>query len=178
MLCHVDVLILLCFVLTCCADCGVSERPAAYPFLCYCLHGRLVVLAPFLCVVPLSIVSEALHLPLHAHVKQSRAYWFLMAGGSEDSWLSGLASSVAAADVRVRVRGRIVSVHRQRGQVRVVSVVAAPEATDRPYSAAALSFCERTQPHQLAATPIRLPHLAASLDSCFVDAGPHLYTWR
>ena len=83
MLCHVLMLIILySFVLTCCADCGVCERPAAYPFLCYCLHGRLVVLAPFLCIVPLSIVSEALHLPLHAQVKQSRAYWFLLDGGS------------------------------------------------------------------------------------------------
>ena len=42
-----------------------------------------------------------------------------------------------------------------------------------PVSAAALF-----QPHQLAATPIRLPHLAAGLDFCFVDAGPHLYTMR
>ena len=84
--------------------------------------------------------------------------------------------SVAEADVRVRVRGRVVSVHRQRGQVRIVRVVAAAETTNRRISAAALSFCERTQPHQLAATPIRLPHLAAGLDFCFVDAGPHLHT--
>ena len=58
--------------------------------------------------------------------KQSRAYVFRYC------------VTVAEADVRVRVRGRIVRVHRQRGQVRVVSVVATPEATDRPYSAAAL----------------------------------------
>ena len=48
--------------------------------------------------------------------------------------------SVAEGDVRVRVRRRVVRVHRQRGQVRVVSVVTAAEATNRPYSAAALSF--------------------------------------
>lgn len=80
MLCHVLMLILLLFLLlTCCADCGVSERPAAYPFLCYYLHGRLVVLAPFHCVVPLSIVSEALHLPLWLQVTTARAYRFLSA---------------------------------------------------------------------------------------------------
>lgn len=42
--------------------------------------------------------------------------------------------------------------------------------TDRA-SAAALF-----QPHQLAVTPIHLPHLAAGMDFCFVDAGPHLHT--
>ena len=47
-----------------------------------------------------------------------------------------------------------------------------------PVSAAALLSCERTQPHQLAATPIRLPHLAAGMDFCFIDAGPHLHTMR
>lgn len=51
-----------------------------------------------------------------------------------------LCLTVAEADVRVRVRGRIVSVHRQRGQVRVVSVIAATEATNRRDSAAALLF--------------------------------------
>ena len=49
--------------------------------------------------------------------------------------------------------------------------------TDRA-SAAALSFCERTQPHQLAATPIRIPHLAAGMDFCFDGAGSHLHTIR
>ena len=34
-------------------------------------------------------------------------------------------------DVRVRVRGRIVSVHRKWRQIRVVSVVATPKNTDR-----------------------------------------------
>ena len=95
--------------------------------------------------------------------KQSRAYIFLSV-------------SVAEADVRVRIRGRIVAVHRQ--QVRVVSVVAAQEATNRPVSTAAFSFCHRTQPHQLAATPIRMFRLAAGMDFCFNGAGLHLYTVR
>ena len=38
------------------------------------LHGRLWLLTTFLCVVSLSIVSEALHLPLRAQVKHSRTY--------------------------------------------------------------------------------------------------------
>ena len=97
--------------------------------------------------------------------KQSRAYIFLSV-------------SVAEADVRIRVRGRIVRVHRQRRQVRVVSVVAAQEATNRPVSTAAFSFCHRTQPHQLAATPIRMSHLAAGMDFCFNGAELHLYTIR
>ena len=45
-----------------------------------------------------------------------------------------------------------------------------------PVSAAAFLCSKNSQPHQLAATPIRLPHLAAGLDFCFVDAGPHLHT--
>ena len=97
--------------------------------------------------------------------KQSRAYIFLSV-------------SVAEADVRVRIRGRIVAVHRQRRQIRVVSVVAAQEATNRPVSTAALSFCHRTQPHQLAATPIRMSHLAAGMDFCFNGVELHLYTIR
>ena len=149
---------------TCCADSKVSERLAAYPFLCYCLHGRLVVLTPFHCVVPLSIVSEALHLPLWLQVTTARAY------------RDYCCVSVAEADVRVRVRGRVVSVHRQRGQVRVVSVVAAAETTNRRISAAALSFCHRTQPHQFAATPIRLHPLATGMDFRFIGAVPHLHT--
>ena len=75
-------------------------------------------MAPFLCVVPLSIVSEALHPPLWLQVTTARAY------------RGYCYVTVAEADVRVRIRGRVVSVHRQRGQVRVVSVVAAPETTD------------------------------------------------
>lgn len=77
---------------------------------------------------------------------------------------------VAEADVRVRVRGRIVSVHRQRGQVRVTCVVTATEPTDRPYSAAALF-----QPHHLTGTPIPLCALVGGMDFCFVDVAPHLH---
>jgi len=157
-------ILLLFLLLTCCADCGVYERPAAYPFLCYFMHGRLVVLAPCLCVVPLSIVSEALHLPLWLQVTTARAY------------RGYCCVSVAEADVRVRVRGRVVSVHRQRGQVRVVSVVAAAETTNRRISAAALSFCERTQPHHLTGTPIPLCALVGGMDFCFNDVAPHLHT--
>ena len=98
--------------------------------------------------------------------KQSRAYVLLYC------------VTVAEADVRVRVRGRVVRVHRQRRQVRVVSVVAAPEATDRPYSAATLSFCERTQPHHLTGTPIPLCALVGGMDFCFNDVAPHLHTMR
>ena len=85
---------------------------------------------------------------------------------------------VAEADVRVRVRGRVVSVHRQRGQVRVVSVVATAETTNRRISAAALSFCERTQPHHLTGTPILLCALVGGMDFCFNDVAPHLHTMR
>jgi hypothetical protein len=45
-----------------------------------------------------------------------------------------------------------------------------------PVNAAAFLCSKNSQPHQLAATPIRLPHLAAGMDFCFVDAGPHLHT--
>ena len=65
-------------------------------------------------------VSEALHLPLWSQVKTARAYIHLFC------------TIFAEADVRVRVRGRVVSVHRQRGQVRVVRVVTATEATHQP----------------------------------------------
>ena len=165
MLCHVLMLILLLFLLlTCCADCGVSERPAAYPFLCYYLHGRLVVLAPFPALFRSPSSARLCTCLFMLRSKQSRAYMFRYC------------VSVAEADVRVRVRGRVVSVHVQRRQVRVVSVVAAAKTTNRRISAVALSFYERTQPHQLAATQIRLPHLAAGLDFCFVDVGPHLHT--
>ena len=106
-------------------------------------------------------VSEALHLPLHAQVKQSRTYVFRYC------------VTVAEADVRVRVRGRVVRVHRQRRQVRVVSVVTAEKATNRPYSAAALF-----QPHHLTGTPIPLCALVGGMDFCFNDVAPHLYNIR
>jgi len=47
-----------------------------------------------------------------------------------------------------------------------------------PVDAAAFLCSKNSQPHQLAATPIHLPHLAAGMDFCFVDVGPHLYTMR
>ena len=47
-----------------------------------------------------------------------------------------------------------------------------------PVSAAALSFCERTQPHHLTGTPIPLCALVGGLDFCFNDVAPHLHTMR
>ena len=62
---------------------------------------------------------------------------------------------------------------------RIVLFALLPRRKPRtPVSAAAFLCSKNSQPHQLAATPIRLPHLAAGLDFCFVDAGPHLYTMR
>lgn len=107
--------------------------------------------------------------------KQSRAYVFRYCTSFLIMMLHYRATC-AEADVRVRVRGRVVSVHRQRGQVRVVSVVAAAETTNRRISAAALSFCERTQPHQLAATPIRIPHGRLAWISVSLRVGTPLYT--
>lgn len=100
-------------------------------------------------------------MPLHAQVKQSRTYEFRYC------------VTVAEADVRVRVRGRVVRVHRQRRHVRVVSVVTAEKATNRPYSAAALF-----QPHHLTGTPIPLCALVGGMDFCFNDVAPHLHTMR
>ena len=124
-----------------------------------------MLLTPFHLLVPLS-TSARLCTCLFGLRSRPRGLIFLFG------------SIVAEADVRVRVRGRIVSVHRQRGQVRVVSVVAAPEATDRRISAAALSFCERTQPHHLTGTPIPLCALVGGMDFCFNDVAPHLHTMR
>ena len=99
-------------------------------------------------------VSEALHLPLHAQVKQLRAYVFRYC------------VSVAEADVRVRVRVRIVSVHRQRRQVRVVSVVAAAETTNRRISAAALSFLLKNSTSPPAGTTLPVCRLVDGMDFC------------
>jgi hypothetical protein len=99
-----------------------------------------VLLTPFHLLVPLS-TSARLCTCLFGLRSRPRGLIFLFG------------SIVAEADVRVRVRGRIVSVHRQRRQVRVVSVVAAAETTNRRISAAALSFCERTQPHHRRVLP-------------------------
>lgn len=173
MLCHVLMLILLLFLLlTCCADCGVSERPAAYPFLRYC------------CAV--GWWSWHLFLRCFAlHRQRGSAPASLVAGHNREGLLVFIGrrkyrrildASCAEADVRVRIRGRIVAVHRQRGQVRVVSVVAAAETTNRRISAAALSFCHRTQPHHLTGTPIPLCALVGGMDFCFNDVAPHLRT--
>ena len=151
--------------MTCCADSKVSERLAAYPLLRSFLRGRLVVLAPF----PALFRS----LRQRGSAPASSCSGLSMGGLICCCWLI-----VAEADVRVRVRGRVVSVHRQRGQVRVVSVVATAETTNRRISAAALSFCERTQPHHLTGTPIPLCALVGGMDFCFNDVAPHLHTMR
>ena len=161
---HVDVIIF--FFSTCCADSKVSERLAAYPFLRSFLRGRLVVLAPFPALFRSPASARLCTCLFMLRSKQSRAYMFRYC------------VTVAEADVRVRVRGRVVSVHRQRRQVRVVSVVATAKATDRRISAAALSFCERTQPHHLTGTPIPLCALVGGMDFCFNDVAPHLHTMR
>jgi hypothetical protein len=74
--------------MTCCAPMRILTIPQPTLTFAIHLHGRLVVLAPFLCVVPLSIVSEALHLPLWLQVTTARAYWFLLDGGSTAVYLT------------------------------------------------------------------------------------------
>ncbi len=65
-------------------------------------------------------------------------------------------------DVRVRVRGRIVSVHRERGQIRVVGVVATPETTDRTV------HCSR---HISEETSLQPSHSVATITSRGYHAG-------
>ncbi len=65
-------------------------------------------------------------------------------------------------DVRVRVRGRIVSVHRKRGQIRVVGVVATPETTDRTV------HCSR---HISEETSLQPSHSVATITSRGYHAG-------
>ena len=106
--------------------------------------------------------------------RQSRAVFvFALALLAGLRFLLRYTTTGAEADVRVRVRGREVRVHRQRRQVRVVSVVTAEKATNRPYSAAALF-----QPHHLTGTPIHLCALVGGMDFCFNDVAPHLHTMR
>ena len=109
---HVDVLIvnsqfLICGIAaqTCCADSKVSERLAAYPFLRSFLRGRLVVLAPFPALF--RSLRQRGSAPASSCSGQSNRglICFCLC-----SWLF----TCAEADVRVRVRGRIVSVHRKR----------------------------------------------------------------
>lgn len=118
-------------------------------------------LSTFSCVVSLSSSARLCTCLFMLRSKQSRAYVFRYC------------VTVAEADVRVRVRWRVVSVHRQRRQVRVVSVVATAETTNRRISAAALF-----QPHHLTGTPIHLCALVGGMDFCFNDVAPHLHTMR
>ena len=146
--------------MTCCAASKVSERLAAYPLLRSFLRGRLVVLAPF---------PALFRSPASARL----CTCLFMLRSSNRGLICCCWLIVAEADVRVRVRGRVVRVHRQRRQVRVVSVVTAEKTTNRPYSAAALF-----QPHHLTGTPIPLCVLVGGMDFCFNDVAPHLHTMR
>ena len=92
-----------------------------------------------------------------------------------------LGALVAEPDVRVRVRGRIVRVDVQRRQVRVVHVVATAEPAHGtvqlpccPLDGCVGNTTYRTQPHQLAATPIRLPCRRLAWISASSGAGPPL----
>ena len=80
------------------------------------LHGRLVVLAPF------PYLFRSLR-------QRGSAPASSCSGLSNRGLIDYVCTLVAEADVRVRVRGRVVRVHRQRRQVRVVRVVTATEAT-------------------------------------------------
>lgn len=101
-------------------------------------------------------VSEALYLPTDL---RSRPEGLIIA-------------SFAETDVRVRIRGRIVSVHRQRGQFRVVSVVATPEATNRRNSTAALSSYSKNSTSPPAGTPIPLCRLTGGMDFSHYAVAP------
>lgn len=85
-------------------------------------------LSTFSCVVSLSSSARLCTCLLLLRSKHWRAYVFRYC------------VTVAETEVRVRVRWRIVTVHVQRGQIRVVSVVATDEPTGRPHSAAAFLF--------------------------------------
>lgn len=119
--------------------------------LCYQLHGRPSFPNSFHDLFR-SLVSEALHPPAVCPRSQKRTY-----GG-----LIMIALTFAESVVRIRVRRRIVSVHVQRRQVRIVRVVATTEAThdgkvQPPCSTMTDSpcrLCASTSPHP--ATPIRM----------------------
>ena len=81
----------------------------------------------------------------------------------------------AETEVRVRVRWRVVTVHVQRGQIRVVSVVATDEPTGRPHSAAAFLFMSPLSGgvSKNSTSPARgysdsRVLLAAGMDFCFI----------
>ena len=128
------------------------------------LHGRLVVLAPF----PY----------LFRSLRQRGSAPASSCSGLSNRGLISYCVSVAEADVRVRVRGRVVSVHRQRGQVRVVRVVAAAEATNRRDSAAAFlscmslchSDCSKNSTSPPAGTPIPACRLTDGMDFLCIEA--------
>jgi len=104
--------------------------------------------------------------------KQSRAYWFLLDGGSTAVyWTLHVPKPMFEFAFEGELLPFIVNGDR------FVLLALLPRRKPRtPVSAAAFLCSKNSQPHQLAATPIRLPHLAAGLDFCFVDAGPHLHT--
>lgn len=160
MLCHVLMLILLLFLLlTCCADCGVFERPAAYPFLCYCLHGRLVVLAPFPA--------------LFRSLSSARFCTCLFGCRSQPRGLIGLfAYQLPKPMFEFAFEGELLAFI-VNGD-RFVLLALLPRRKPRtPVSAAALF-----QPHHLTGTPIPLCALVGGLDFCFNDVAPHLHTMR
>lgn len=80
---------------------------------------------------------------------------FILRSGSNQGLII-LALLVAEGVVRVRVRGRIVTVQRKRRQVRVVGVIATAKTTHRRDSAAALSFFLKNSTSPPSATPIRM----------------------
>ena len=120
------------------------------------LHGRLVVLAPF------PYLFGSLRQPGSAPASSCSGQ------AIEGLYLIGV--SCAEPDVRVRVRGRVVSVHRQRGQVRVVRVVTATEATHQPGQCSRL-IIPKNSTSPATATPIRLRHLVAGMDFVYCDSG-------
>ena len=104
--------------------------------------------------------------------KQSRAYWFLLDGGSTAVYLTlQLPKPMFEFAFEGELLPFIVN-----GDRYVLFALLPRRKPRTPVSAAALLCSKNYQPHQLAATPIHLPHLAAGLDFCFVDAGPHLHT--
>ena len=99
--------------------CKVSERLAAYLYLCYSFTRSAGGLSTFSILVPL-LTSARLCTCLFGLRSRPRGL------------IDYVCTLVAERVVRVRVRGRIVRVHRQRRQVRVVRVVTATEATHQP----------------------------------------------
>ena len=162
MLFHVDVIIF--FVLTCCADSKVSERLAAYPILRSFLRGRLWLLTTF---------HALFRSPASARL--CTCLFMLRSSNRGLIWTSRRRNrlvhcvSVAEADVRVRVRGRVVSVDVQRRQVRVVRVVTTAKTAHQRQCSRLIVPKNSTSP--ATATPIRLRHLVAGLDFLYCGSG-------